>query len=143
MPNRLKSTPNQAKRRGKPLVLIVEDVDWYRRALIRSIQTRCSVDALEADSGLAALTILAERAHEIDAIVADNQLPDGVDRGMFVLEVCSTKYPHIRRIMLTAWADSHLVEYAARLPRPYDVLDKSLDDWLIAAAICRLAHGIE
>lgn len=144
MPNRLKSTP-RAKQKAEPLhptILIVEDTHSYRRALVRSVLARCKLQILEADSGLAALTILAERAAEISAIVCDLQLPDGVDRGMYVLEVCGAKYPHIRRMMLTAWADAELVEFAARLEKPYEVLDKSLEDWMVAQAICRLARSL-
>jgi CheY-like chemotaxis protein len=124
----------------RPQVLIVDDVAWYRRALCRMLNMECGLRTLEAGDGLRALTLLAEHGADVDIVVCDFRFngPGGVLQGLQgeeILEEVGKHYPHIKRVMLTAYSTSEL---QLKTIDQYQVLDKSLDAWLIAEDICKL-----
>jgi PAS domain S-box-containing protein len=62
---------------GKETILVVED-EPALRLLVRSILDRSGYRVLEAESGVAALEVWEERGAEIDLVVTDMVMPDGL-----------------------------------------------------------------
>jgi PAS domain S-box-containing protein len=62
---------------GKETILIVED-EPALRLLVRSILDRSGYHVLEAESGVAALELWEERSAEIDLVMTDMVMPDGL-----------------------------------------------------------------
>ena len=85
--------------RAEPMVLVVDDEEKVRRALVRNIRPLdCPVVAVE--SGEAALTWL--RANTASVIIADYNMP--VMNGIDFLREAKNLQPKARRVMLTGVA---------------------------------------
>ncbi len=80
-------------------VLIVDDEDDFREAIIKRLRAR-KVDVEGADSGLKSLEMLANQ--EFDVIVLDVKMP-GMD-GIETLREIKLKKPLVEVIMLTGHA---------------------------------------
>lgn len=81
-------------------VLIVDDEPAICRALTIAL-TRSGFDALSAQSGDGALSVLA--AEHIDVMVIDLRIPD--TRGDVVFEIAAATYPHLRHQTLFMTGD--------------------------------------
>ena len=95
-----------------PLVMIVDDSQAHRSALLRLLE-REGYDTLPAEDGRDALAQL--HRHQPDLIVTDLNMP-GID-GLELLEALQ-QHPSHRRIpviMLTAQSDTHCVRRAEQL----------------------------
>jgi CheY-like chemotaxis protein len=114
-----------------PRVLLVDDVDWARDLLARDLWLHCGIDTLEAANALAALTILEQLHGAIDGVVADLRMP-GL-QGDALLHAVGERWPHIKRVMLTAYSTGEMI-----LDSPYLVLDKALSARTVAEQICAL-----
>jgi DNA-binding NtrC family response regulator len=113
------------------LVLLVDDTASFRLSLRRRLVTDCGASVVEAKNALDALTKLANGLHEtIDIVVADERMPRGGE-GSMLLEAIGERWPHLKRLMVTAFSDGELVANS-----PWLVLDKALDLGTIASYIC-------
>ena len=83
-------------------VLFVDDEADYVGSIIKRMQRR-NIVAYGAESGLAALDLLAAKHAEIDVVVLDVRMP-GMD-GITVLKKVKEQYPLIEVIMLSGHAN--------------------------------------
>lgn len=80
-------------------VLLVEDNDSYRQALVDTLRSRfASAGIEEADSGEKALIIAED--HHLDMIFMDISLPG--DNGLEVTRKIKMRYEHTRIVILTS-----------------------------------------
>ncbi len=82
-------------------VLFVDDEADYVGSIIKRMQRR-NIAAYGAESGFAALELLAAKHAEIDVVVLDVRMP-GMD-GIAVLKKVKAQYPLIEVIMLSGHA---------------------------------------
>lgn len=116
-----------------PLVLIVDDERSWRVGLRRKLVSDCGVQVVEASSALEALTKLVNGlADDVAVIVSDERMPGGHGSGL--LEAVGTRWPRIKRVLVTGWTDGDLVAES-----PFLVLDKALSLDAIVAYVCDLA----
>jgi DNA-binding NarL/FixJ family response regulator len=122
---------SRAKKNPPPQVLLVDDAASFRLSLRRVLVSECSAAVVEAKSALDALTKLVNGlADTVDIVVADERMPRGGE-GSVLLEAIGERWPHIKRLMVTAFSDGELVANS-----PWLVLDKALDLGTIASYIC-------
>lgn len=87
----------------------MDDVPIVRTSLRRVLE-RAGFRVEAADSGPAALSLLGRE--EVDVVVSDFMMPgmNGID----LLREVAGRWPRVRRAMLTAQADQHLLEAALK-----------------------------
>ena len=132
---------------ARPVVLAVDDDPDVLRAVERDLRKRYSdrYRVMSADSGPGALTILArlsERSEPVALLVADHRMPGMT--GIDFLTAAIREFPDVRRVLLTAYADTeaainaiNVVKLDHYLLKPWDppdrnlypVLDDLLDQW--------------
>jgi thioredoxin reductase (NADPH) len=131
----------------KPVILTVDDDPDVLRAIERDLKKHYEerYRVLRADSGKAALDLLGRllrRNESVALLLVDHRMPQM--NGVEMLEEAIKLYPHAKRTLLTAYADTdaaikaindvHLHHY---LLKPWDppeqqlfpVLDDLLNDW--------------
>src|ERR1700733_4440987 len=140
----------QTERAGEPraAVLTVDDDPAVSRAVARDLRRRYGdryriVRAESASDALDALRQMKLRGDLVAAILADYRMP-GLS-GIEFLEQARDLYPEARRVLLTAYADTHaaidainVVDLDHYLLKPWDppeeklypVVDTLLDAWL-------------
>ncbi len=131
----------------RPTLLAVDDDSDVLRAVERDLRKRYSdrYRVMSANSGAAALDILtrlAHRAEPVALLVADYRMPRM--NGIEFLTKAIQQFPDVRRVLLTAYADTeaaigaiNLVKLDHYLLKPWDpperslypVLDDLLDQW--------------
>jgi len=131
----------------KPVILTVDDDPAVSRAVARDLRRRYAEDhrIVRADSGQDALETLNElklRGETVATLIADFRMPQMT--GIEFLEEAMDLYPAARRVLLTAYADSHaaidainVVDLDHYLLKPWDppeeklypVIDAQLDAW--------------
>jgi thioredoxin reductase (NADPH) len=131
----------------RPVVLAVDDDPDVLRAVERDLRKQYSsrYRVLSADSGPAALDILkrlAQRSEPVALLVADHRMPHM--SGIEFLSAAIREFPEVRRVLLTAYADTEAAIHAINvvkldhyLLKPWDppdrnlypVLDDLLDQW--------------
>ncbi|HEX5145094.1 MAG TPA: FAD-dependent oxidoreductase [Mycobacterium sp.] len=139
------TTPDHQTR--KPILLTVDDDPAVSRAVARDLRRHYGEDfrIVRAESGLDALQTLNElklRGETVAVFVADYRMP-GMS-GIEFLEEAMDIYPMARRVLLTAYADTHaaidainVVDLDHYLLKPWDppeeklypVLDGLIDAW--------------
>lgn len=132
---------------SRPVVLAVDDDPDVLRAVERDLRKRYSdrYRVMSADSGPSALNILsrlAERSEPVALLVADHRMPHM--NGIQFLTAAIREFPAVRRVLLTAYADTeaaigaiNTVKLDHYLLKPWDpaernlypVLDDLLDAW--------------
>lgn len=122
-------------KKSRALALLVDDEPHYRSDLADRLEHECDIESLEADNSLEALTILEHLAHRVSVVVSDERMPRGLPGGM-LLDYIGRRWPHLPRVLLSAWTTGELVATA-----PYLVLDKALHPDVIAERICELAKA--
>jgi CheY-like chemotaxis protein len=123
---------------GTETVLIVEDEEILRE-MTRGILESCGYRVLEASSGRAALEVWRKSAREIDLIVTDMTMPEGIS-GVDLAERLLADRPDLKIIFSSGYSTSDvgnelLMKSQARLlPKPYtrDALAKAVRDCLDA-----------
>jgi thioredoxin reductase (NADPH) len=119
-----------------PILLTVDDDPSVSRAVARDLRRRYGQDyrVLRADSSADALAALREvklRGEPVAAILADYRMPqmDGIE----FLEQAMDLFPHARRALLTAYADTdaaiqaiNLVDVDHYLLKPWDPPEEKL-----------------
>lgn len=128
-------------------MLAVDDDPDVLRAVERDLRKRYSdrYRVMSADSGPNALNILArlaERSEPVALLVADHRMPQM--NGIEFLTAAIRQFPDVRRVLLTAYADTeaaigaiNIVKLNHYLLKPWDpaernlypVLDDLLDEW--------------
>ncbi|KPA18130.1 integral membrane sensor signal transduction histidine kinase [Candidatus Magnetomorum sp. HK-1] len=86
----------------KPYILIVDDEDDFRNAIIRRMKKR-GLNVIDAESGETALFMMD--VHPVDVIISDVKMP-GMD-GIALLELIKIKYPESEIILLTGNANAN------------------------------------
>ncbi len=111
---------------------------WYRAELCRRLFKHCRIHTLQADNVLEAIRTL-ERNPELTGVVADLRFPTGPD-GIALLETAKARWPHMKRMLLSAYTDGPLIELGyerGHLIRDkalsFDKLSETICDWLKAA----------
>jgi thioredoxin reductase (NADPH) len=132
---------------SRPVMLAVDDDPDVLRAVERDLRKRYSdrYRVMSADSGPIALNILtrlAQRAEPVALLVADHRMPHM--SGIEFLTAAIRKFPDVRRVLLTAYADTEAAIGAINVVKldhyplkPWDpadrnlypVLDDLLDQW--------------
>jgi thioredoxin reductase (NADPH) len=131
----------------KPVLLTVDDDPAVSRAVARDLRRHYGEDhrIVRAESGLDALETLKQlklRGETVATLIADFRMPRMT--GIEFLEQAMDLYPAARRVLLTAYADSHaaidainVVDLDHYLLKPWDppeeklypVIDALLDAW--------------
>lgn len=95
-------------------ILIVDDCDIFREGLVDLLQESLQdVTILEADSVLSACNITQQYHHQVDLVLLDHELPDGM--GVNLLAEMRLKYPRLVIAILSAWEDPKLMQRALQL----------------------------
>ena len=131
----------------RPVLLAVDDDPDVLRAVERDLRKQYSdrYRVMSADSGQAALDILsrlAQRSEPVALLLADHRMPRMT--GIEFLTAAIREFPDVRRVLLTAYADTeaaigaiNVVKLDHYLLKPWDppdrnlypVLDDLLDQW--------------
>lgn len=134
----------------KPVILTVDDDPAVSRAVARDLRRKYGEDhrVVRAESGAEALETLKQlklRGDSVAALIADYRMP--LMHGIEFLEQAMDLYPAARRILLTAYADTHaaidainVVDLDHYLLKPWDppeeklypVVDALLEAWRAA-----------
>jgi thioredoxin reductase (NADPH) len=144
----------------RPVLLAVDDDPGVGRAVQRDLRRRYGerFQVIGADSGQGALDVLdqlALRDQEVALLLADQRMPgmEGVD----FLELAIERTPGAKRVLLTAYADTHAAIKAINdisldhyLTKPWDppeehlypVLDDLLADWEAAVRAAEQQRGV-
>ncbi len=131
----------------RPVLLAVDDDPDVLRAVERDLRKQYSdrYRVMSAESGPAALSILArlaQRSEPVALLIADHRMPHM--NGIEFLTAATREFPDVRRVLLTAYADTeaaigaiNVVKLDHYLLKPWDppdrnlypVLDDLLDQW--------------
>ena len=97
--------------------LIVDDHNFSRITVLRLLKNMGDPQTFSATNGLEALSLLEERSHSIDCVIADFNMP--IMHGLLLLKNIRTGHKNIPRdlpvLMLTGYGDTALVELAIQL----------------------------
>ena len=152
------ATPDPARRR--PALLTVDDDVGVARAVQRDLRRRYgeTYQVVGADSGQAALDVLGQlklRDQDVALLLVDQRMPqmEGVD----FLERAIDVVPRAKRVLLTAYADTHAAIKSINdlaldhyLVKPWDppeeklypVIDDLLADWQASARAAEARDGV-
>jgi thioredoxin reductase (NADPH) len=131
----------------KPVIISVDDDPAVSRAVARDLRRRYGENyrIMRAESGASAMEALKElkvRGDAVAVFVADYRMPHM--SGIEFLEAAMALYPVARRVLLTAYADTHaaieainVVDLDYYLLKPWDppeeklypIIDEQLDAW--------------
>ncbi|WP_433253772.1 FAD-dependent oxidoreductase [Streptosporangium sp. CA-135522] len=131
----------------KPVIMTVDDDPGVSRSVARDLRRRygSSYRVVRADTaaeGMESVRQLRLRGDDVAAILADYRMPQM--NGVEFLEQAMDLYPHARRVLLTAYADTdaaiqaiNVVDLDHYMLKPWDppeekfypVLDSLLDAW--------------
>ena len=121
------STIVPALTRGSETVLVVED-EVVLREMARDFLNDCGYRILEANSGRQALQVWGEHRSEIDLLLTDMKMPEGIS-GTELAEKMISERPALRVIFTSGYSDDIVSpEMLARnnahfLPKPYSYND--------------------
>jgi two-component system, response regulator PhcR len=111
---------------GPYAILLVDDepqaCKWFARLYGNefSVLTAGSVDE--------ALALLAERGREVAAVLTDYSMPDR--NGVALLSELRSTYPHVGRLLASAYADKDVAMKAVNQGQVEHILEKPLDEQL-------------
>jgi two-component system, response regulator PhcR len=111
---------------GPHAILMVDDepqaCKWFARLYGNefSVLTACSVDE--------ALALLARRGEEVAVVLTDYHMPG--DHGVALLRALRDAYPHVGRLLVSAYADKEVALLAVNQGQVEQILEKPLDEVL-------------
>ncbi|MBE2214101.1 MAG: PAS domain S-box protein [Opitutaceae bacterium] len=114
-------------RSGSETVLLVED-ETVVRALVRNLLTRSGYRVLDAASGPRAIELWNENGREVDLLISDLVMPDGMS-GYELAEYLRRERPSLRVVFTSGYSpemvrrDSPLGAGVAFLAKPFDLDD--------------------
>ncbi|MEV0406377.1 FAD-dependent oxidoreductase [Actinoallomurus sp. NPDC050550] len=133
-----------------PILMTVDDDPSVSRAVARDLRRRYGTDyrVVRADSGADALDALREiklRGDAVAAILADYRMPNM--NGIAFLEQAMDLFPHARRALLTAYADTdaaiqaiNVVDVDHYLLKPWDPPEEKL--YPVVDALVETWHAV-
>ncbi len=86
----------------KKTILVVEDEPTLR-ALVRKVLERSGYDVIESSSGLAALELWTRTKPQVDLLLTDMVMPDGIS-GMQLAEKLKAQNPKLKVIFTTGYS---------------------------------------
>lgn len=104
-------------------VLYVDDEDLARKYFVRAVEA--DYEVLTASSVDAALAILESPHSKVDVLVTDYRMPGRVG-GELLCQV-EQHYPHIVRILVTAYVDKDVLMDTVNAGEIFRILEKPLD----------------
>jgi len=113
--------------RGSETVLVVED-ELVIREMARDFLNDCGYKTLEAGSGRQALQVWGQHRADIDLLLTDMKMPEGIS-GMQLAEKMISEQPALRVIFTSGYSDDivspEILERnnAKFLPKPYSYAD--------------------
>ncbi|MGD0207707.1 MAG: ATP-binding protein [Verrucomicrobiota bacterium] len=108
---------------GSETILIVED-EPVLRSMARDILEECGYRILEASSGKEALDVWNQRANEIDLLLTDMVMPDGVS-GADLVEKLQASQPRLKVVFTSGYTANEVNQkmlsrtHASFLAKPY------------------------
>jgi signal transduction histidine kinase/CheY-like chemotaxis protein/HAMP domain-containing protein len=108
---------------GSETILIVED-EPILRSMARDILEECGYRILEASSGKEALDVWNQRANEIDLLLTDMVMPDGIS-GADLVEKLQTSQPRLKVVFTSGYTANEVNQKmlartrASFLAKPY------------------------
>lgn len=112
-------------------VLYVDDEEMARKYFARAVEGDFTV--LTAPSVDAALDILSQPDNEVDVLVTDYRMPGRV--GGELLRQVERDYPHLVRILVTAYADKDVLLETINGGDIFRILEKPLDTQTVRQAL--------
>jgi two-component system, response regulator PhcR len=116
---------------GARAVLLVDDEPQTRKWFERVYGDEFVV--LVAADAQAALDLLAQRADEVAVLLSDHRMPG--DNGVSLLTQVRERYPHIVRLLATAYADKDVALAAVNQGQVQRILEKPLDEAVMRATL--------
>jgi CheY-like chemotaxis protein len=116
-----------AATRGSETVLVVED-ELVLREMARDFLKDCGYRILEASSGREALQVWGKHRSEIDLLLTDMKMPEGIS-GVELAEKMIAEQPILRVIFTSGYSDDivspEMLERnnARFLPKPYSYVE--------------------
>ncbi len=107
----------------KKTILVVEDEPTLR-ALVRKVLERSGYDVIESSSGLKALELWTRTKPQVDLLLTDMVMPDGIS-GMQLAEKLKSQNPKLKIIFTTGYSaelmgnDFEIKEGVNFLQKPY------------------------
>ena len=117
--------------RGPHAILMVDDEPQACKWFARLYGTEFTV--LTAASVDEALRLLSTRSHEVAVLLTDYAMP-GRD-GVVLLGEVRRLYPHVARLLVSAYADKDVAMSAVNQGHVEKILEKPLDDALTRQAL--------
>jgi len=90
----------------KETIFVVED-EQALRALVRKVLERYGYEVIDAASGLSALQVWAKHKGQIDLLLTDMVMPDGMT-GRELAEKLQTDKPHLKVVFTTGYSSDLL-----------------------------------
>jgi len=119
--------PAPAVAGGSETILVVED-EPILREMARDFLTGCGYRILEAGSGREALQVWARHRSEIDLLLTDMKMPEGVS-GLELAEKMLAEQPRLQVVFTSGYSDDIVSpemltrNHARFLPKPYSYAD--------------------
>ena len=103
-------------------VMVVED-DELLRTLTAAMIEECGLEAIEAENGDQARSLLARQGDKISAVMTDVRMP-GRTNGMALANIIAEQWPHIRVLVTSAFNPEENVPPGIEfMPKPWISLD--------------------
>jgi len=107
---------------ARPSVVYVDDEELARKYFARAAGS--DYDVLLASGADDAMSILRREGARVAVLVTDFRMPDR--RGDDLMRQVSEEYPHIVRILVTAYAENHALLEAVTSGGVFRILEKPL-----------------
>ncbi|AXF12899.1 hypothetical protein CUJ91_33655 (plasmid) [Paraburkholderia graminis] len=107
---------------ARPSVVYVDDEELARKYFARAAGS--DYDVLLASGADDAMSILRREGARVAVLVTDFRMPDR--RGDDLMRQVSEEYPHIVRILVTAYAENHALLEAITSEDVFRILEKPL-----------------
>lgn len=121
-------------------VLLVDDEAQTRKWFARTYGDEFVI--WQAEDAASALDLLARRGAEVAVLMSDHRMPGG--DGVWLLSQVHDRFPHVVRLLVTAYADKDMALAAVNRGHVQQILEKPLDEAQTRRALRQaLAEGME